>query len=204
MELKSKMPELDESTLLKLEVCSSVSIFKEMIPRFIGYFIHVGKFPINEVTKEIEEAIDKNKLTSIEDINNLNNENFKVITDIVGILKEKECIVIIDAITNFEKYSYNPFKSLMCSMNDSPYEIKLRKDLAIAKVEGTSLLQNEDLKDYATIHINYTLRKLIGNDIVFKYRSFFSVIELLQARCYFYEVTTSANINDRIRRYISY
>lgn len=204
MELKSKMPELDESTLLKLEVCSSVSIFKEMIPRFIGYFIHVGKFPINEVTKEIEEAIDKNKLTSIEDINNLNNENFKVITDIVGILKEKECIVIIDAITNFEKYSYNPFKSLMCSMNDSPYEIKLRKDLAIVKVEGTSLLQNEDLKDYATIHINYTLRKLIGNDIVFKYRSFFSVIELLQARCYFYEVTTSANINDRIRRYISY
>ena len=84
MELKSKMPELDESTLLKLEVCSSVSIFKEMIPRFIGYFIHVG------------------------------------------------------------------------------------------------------------------------NDIVFKYRSFFSVIELLQARYYFYEVTTSANINDRIRRYISY
>ena len=99
MELKSKMPELDESTLLKLEVCSSVSRFKEMIPRFIGYFIHVGKFPINEVTKEIEEAIDKNKLTSIEDINNLNNENFKVITDIVGILKEKECIVSVQLIS---------------------------------------------------------------------------------------------------------
>lgn len=198
MELKSKMPELDESTLLKLEVCSSVSRFKEMIPRFIGYFVHVGKFPINEVAKEIEKVIDENKLTSIEDINNLNNENFKVITDIVGILKEKEYIVIIDVITNFEKYSYNPFKSLMYSLNDSPYEIKLRKDLAIARIERGSLLENEDLKWYATNHINYTLRKLIGNDIVFKYKSFFSVIELLQARCYFYEVTTLTNINDRI------
>ena len=198
MEFKSKMPELDKSTLLKLEVCSSVSKFKEMIPRFIGYLVHVGKFPINEVTKEIEEVIDKNKLTSIEDINNLNNENFKIITDIVGIVKEKECVVIIDVITNFEKYSYNPFKSLMYSLSDSPYEIKLRKDLAIARIERSSLLENEDLKWYVINHINYTLRKLIGNDIVFKYRSFFSVIELLQARCYFYEVTTLANINDRI------
>ena len=198
MEFKSKMPELDKSTLLKLEVCSSINKFKEMIPRFIGYLVHVGKFPINEVAKEIEKAIDKNKLTSIEDINNLNNENFKVITDILGILKEKECVVIIDVITNFEKYSYNPFKSLMYSLNDSPYEIKLRKDLAIARIERSSLLENEDLKWYVTNHINYTLRKLIGNDIVFKYRSFFSVIELLQARCYFYEVTTLANINDRI------
>lgn len=198
MEFKSKMPELDKSTLLKLEVCSSINKFKEMIPGFIGYLVHVGKFPINEVAKEIEEVIDENKLTSIEDINNLNNENFKVITDIVGIVKEKECVVIIDVITNFKKCSHNPFKTLMYSLSDSPYEIKLRKDLAIARIEGSSLLENEDLKWYVTNHINYTLRKLIGNDIVFKYRSFFSVIELLQARCYFYEVTTLANINDRV------
>lgn len=201
MEFRSKMPELDKSTLLKLEVCSSVSRFKEMIPRFIGYLVHVGRFPINEIAKEIEEVIDKNKLTSIEDINNLNNENFKVITDIVGILKEKECMMIINVITNFEKYSHNPFNTLMYSLSDSPYEIKLRKDLAIARIERSSLSENEDLKWYVTNHINYTLRKLIGNDIVFKYRSFFSVIELLQARCYFYEVTTLANINDRIGKW---
>lgn len=201
MEFKSKMPELDKSTLLKLEICSSVSKFKEMIPGFIGYFVHVGKFPINEITKELEKVIDENKLTSIEDINNLNNENFKVITDILGITKEKECVVIIDVITNLERYSDNPFKSLMYSENDSPFNNKLKKDLAIAKIERSSLSDNEDLKWYVTNHINYTLRRLIGNDIVFKYKSFFSVIELLQARCYFYEVTTSSNINDSIRKW---